>query len=123
VTSDLPGIRKTLISTKQTVAEAFYRLCMAQTASGGVRGTGGAARSIATELDPDALTVRAGVSYDSTFEGVETKGLSRGRGSPYCVARRVGHGGQWPTERGCMSVLQPSATDDRRDRSINAHLV
>ena len=34
--------------------------------------------SIATELDPDALTRPAGVSYDSTLEGVETKGLSRG---------------------------------------------
>jgi hypothetical protein len=28
------------------------------------------------ELDPDALTAPAGVSYDSPFEGVETKGLS-----------------------------------------------
>jgi hypothetical protein len=28
------------------------------------------------ELVPDALTAPAGVSYDSVFEGVETKGLS-----------------------------------------------
>jgi ribosomal protein S27E len=28
------------------------------------------------ELDRDALTAPAGVSYDSAFEGVETKGLS-----------------------------------------------
>jgi hypothetical protein len=32
---------------------------------------------IDTELERDALTVPAGVSYDSEFEGVETKGLSR----------------------------------------------
>jgi hypothetical protein len=29
------------------------------------------------ELERDALTVPAGVSYDSELEGVETKGLSR----------------------------------------------
>src|SRR5262245_46946904 len=64
------------------------------------------------ELERDALTAPPGVSYDSPFEGVETKGLWRGRGSPYCVARRARHGGQRSTERGRVSVLQPSTADD-----------
>ena len=41
------------------------------------RGRPAGAPSIDTELERDALTAPAGVSYDSAFEGFETKGLSR----------------------------------------------
>src|SRR5688572_1145841 len=75
------------------------------------------------ELERDALTAPAAVPYDSPFEGVETKGLWRGRGSPYCVARRARHGAQRAAERGRLPALQPSTPDDRRGRAVDADLL
>ena len=60
-------------------------------------GVGSACRE-PRELSPRRVDRARRCSYDSPFEGVETKGLSLGRGSPYCVARRAGHGAQWPAE-------------------------
>ena len=78
----------------------------------------------AAELDVVALTSVGSAFYSPWwFEGVETKGLCGGRGSPDRLAGRARHGRRRTTERGRLSVLQSSSADDRRGRALDPDLV